>query len=144
MRVFHFGDVVEHVDGSTGAFALHLQCPWRIDGRDGTVSGSDDLWVHASVPTPPEEWSYEDGNSLQDRRLGELLDSYDPRTRSWMNRSERLVVASIDGSDRGDVVIGLTGDHTLRVFPARSGDESWRLFRPRHEDAHFVFGEAEA
>jgi hypothetical protein len=144
MRGFHFGDIVEHDDGSTGVFALHLQCPWRIDGPDGTVTGSDDLWVHAAMSKPPDEWSYEDGDSLQDRRLAELLGTYDARTRSWVNAAERLVVTSVDGSDHGDVVIVLTGGYTLRVFPARSRDESWRLFRPRVEDAHVVFGAAEA
>ncbi|MGC1349900.1 MAG: hypothetical protein WA858_08970 [Xanthobacteraceae bacterium] len=38
MLVLHFGDirVLPARQGSIGAYALHIQCPWRFDGPDGT------------------------------------------------------------------------------------------------------------
>ena len=62
MRVLHFGAVIEGEDGSWGECALHLQCPWRLDGPAGPVTGQDDLWEHATLEVPPvcrsddEDW----------------------------------------------------------------------------------------
>ncbi len=41
MRVLHFGEITVDDDerGSTGEIALHIQCPWRIEGPDGIVTG---------------------------------------------------------------------------------------------------------
>lgn len=68
MRVLHFGAVTEGDDGSWGEYALHLQCPWRIDGPGGTLTGQDDLWEHATLEVPPKNWSFEQSESLQDAR----------------------------------------------------------------------------
>jgi hypothetical protein len=142
MRNFDFGEVSPNPNGGSGGeYALHLQCPWRIDGPQGTVTGSDDLWEHETLPLPPSGWTYESGESLQDRRLGELLGGYDAETRSWVNPGSGLVVLEVDASDLGDVTLKLAGGYTLRIFPARSCDESWRLFRPRSAELHVVFGE---
>ena len=128
MRVFHFGDIVEHEVGSSGEMALHLQCPWRLDGPLGTITGSDDIWLHRDLRARPENWSYEDGESLQDQRLSGLLGSYDLR------------VIAIDATRQGEVTIRFNGDYVLRLFPACSRGESWRLFRPGNAQiGHVVF-----
>jgi hypothetical protein len=75
MLVLHFGDIRPHPsgDGTVGAYALHVQCPWRLDGPTGTVTGDGDLWVYAGTGERPESWSYDDGLSLQDIRLAGLF-----------------------------------------------------------------------
>jgi hypothetical protein len=137
-RGFHCGAIRPHSRGSCGEYALHLQCSWRIDGPDGIVTGTEDLWQHVEPDVRPDDWSHEHGDSLQDARLGELLGSFDPVTRSWINSDGRLTVSAIDASDRGDLTIDLAGGFTLRAFPAGSRDEMWRLFQPGTEQAHFV------
>lgn len=139
MRVLHFGTVVDGEDGSWAEYALHLQCPWRLDGPSGTVTGQDDLLEHVTLEVPPDDWSFEQGESLQDGRLGSLLGSYDERTRSWINKAPgRLVVQSVDATNYGDLTLSLSGGYVLRVFPASSRGESWRIFSPRSDAAHFV------
>src|SRR5215470_17765318 len=59
MLVLHFGDVRAHPsgEGTIGAYALHVQCPWRLDGPSGTVTGRDDLWEYAGPGERPPNWS---------------------------------------------------------------------------------------
>src|SRR5262245_25598399 len=81
MRGFHFGRVSVDEAGkrSSGEFALHIQCPWRIEGPDGIVTGRTDLWEPAE---PGKEinwdtWDYDEDENLQDRRVGALLGTFD-------------------------------------------------------------------
>ena len=139
MRVLHFGAVTEAEDRSWGEYALHLQCPWRIDGPGGMLTGQDDLWEHATLEVPPENWSFEQGESLQDARLGTLLGGYDERTRSWINTVPgHLVVTHVEATEYGDLTLAFSGGYTLRVFPASSRNELWRLFSPGNDADHFV------
>ncbi len=75
MLVLHFGDIRAHSSGkgTVGAYALHVQGPWRFDGPIETITGRDDLWEYAGPGRPPPNWSYEDGLSLQDQRLDNFL-----------------------------------------------------------------------
>src|SRR5262245_15811696 len=79
MLVLHFGDIRASGDGTVGAYALHVQCPWRFDGLGGTVTGRDDLWDYAGPGERPANWSYEDGRSLQDQRWSNFF-ARDERT----------------------------------------------------------------
>lgn len=78
-RNFHFGEVREYPADNLGRartggeFALHLGSPWRIEGPNGMVNGSEDIWHHAEQEAPPAGWTYEQGSSLQDQRPSELL-----------------------------------------------------------------------
>jgi len=57
MKVFHFGELRPHPKGgTTGAFALHVQCPWRIISREAIVTGSDDYWQPAPTVNK-EDWT---------------------------------------------------------------------------------------
>src|SRR4051812_41512588 len=79
---FHFGNVRQVEDGSKGEYALHIGCPWRIESATGIVTGSADLRRWAFGERQPQGWNYDDGNSLQDVRIAQLLKGYDTRTRS--------------------------------------------------------------
>ena len=45
LRNFQFGPMRAVEGGTLGEWALHVQCPWRIEGPDGNiVTGRSDLW----------------------------------------------------------------------------------------------------
>jgi tetratricopeptide (TPR) repeat protein len=141
MRNFHFGKIRLIERGSIGEYALHIQCPWRIDSMAGIVTGSQDLWHWAFGEHEPLGWDFEDGNSLQDVRLGELLKGYDKHTESYVNMTDKLVVESIQASPFSDVSLFLSGGYRLILFPTSLFGESWRLFRPDDDTSiHFVVG----
>jgi hypothetical protein len=130
MLMLHFGDVRPHQSGSgtVGAYALHVQCPWRLDGPDRTITGSSDLWAYAGSGEHPANWSYEDGLSLQDRKLDETVGSYDAGTRSWYNKSGLFTVTAALLKPYGEVELQFSGGYTLAIFPAGSAGEAWRFF----------------
>jgi hypothetical protein len=119
MLVLHFGDIRAHSSGkgTVGAYALHVQGPWRFDGPTGTITGRDDLWEYAGSGERPPNWSYEDGPSLQDQRLDGFLGPRDESTQSWVNEIDRLVVTSAQQTNRGDVRLELTADTQSYCFP---------------------------
>ena len=141
LRGFHFGRVTE--DGSRnqsqGEFVLHIQCPWRVEGPDGIVTGRSDLWEPADLPEKLDRdlWDYETNENLQDRRIGQLLGAYDPKTRSWVNSTRHLVVEAVEADDFGGAVLSLSGGYRIAIFPSGSTGEDWRFFRPSFS-GHFV------
>lgn len=141
MRGFHFGRLTLRPDGkgSVGEFALHIQCPWRIDGPDGIVTGDGDLWDSAE---PDEEvdwdtWHYDENENLQDWQIAALLGGYDPSTRSFTNDTGFLVVEGVEADDFGGATVTLSGGYRLSIFPSGGVGEDWRLFRPS-APSHFV------
>jgi hypothetical protein len=139
MLVLHFGDIRVHSSGTgtVGAYALHVQCPWRLEGPTGTVTGRDDLWIYAGPGGHPPGWSYDDGLSLQDKRFAELF-VRDEETRSWLNHGDRFTVTAARQTKRGDVTLDLGSQHAIVLFPVSSKSEAWRLFAPGSE-RHLVF-----
>jgi len=141
MRGFHFGDATAADDGrgNHGQFLLHVQCPWRIEGPDGIVTGRTDLWSPAD-PDANIDWDtwdcYKDEN-LQDLRIASLLGGYDAATRSPINATDLLVVEGVDADEYGGATISLSGGYRLVLFPSGSAGEDWRLFKPRSRH-HFV------
>ncbi|HYO49167.1 MAG TPA: hypothetical protein VEW94_04895, partial [Chloroflexia bacterium] len=85
MANFQFGDIVEVEGGTLGEYALHVQCPWRIDGPDGIITGQYDLWRSESGAIMPDDWEPTICDNLQDRKLGELFQGYDAQTISHVN-----------------------------------------------------------
>jgi hypothetical protein len=140
MLVLHFGDIRPHPsgEGTIGAYALHVQCPWRFDGPAGTVTGRDDLWEYVGPGERPPDWSHEDGHSLQDLRFSHFFER-DERTRSWVNQSDRLVVIRAELTNRGEVRLELSNGYAILVFPAGYRHEAWRLFAPGGDGDHLVF-----
>jgi hypothetical protein len=139
MLVLHFGDIRAHSsgEGTIGAYALHVQCPWRLEGPIRTVTGRDDLWVYAGPGERPPNWSYEEGFSLQDKRFANLF-IRDESTRSWVNESTRFVVIATHQTKRGDVKLELANEHAILLFPAGSNCEAWRFFSPGSR-RHLIF-----
>lgn len=140
MRMFDFGPIRRFGRGSAGTYALHVQCPWRIEGPKGVITGRSDLWQPAVVTRnfDWDGWDYEKGPNLQDKRVGRFMGEYDPETRSHVNTADRLVVESVSGDACGGAVIALSGGYRIVLFPAGARGEDWRIFRPRKRTAHFV------
>jgi hypothetical protein len=140
MLVVHFGEIRPHPSGrgTVGDYAFHVQCPWRFDGPAGTITGRDDLWEYAGPGERPDDWSHEDGHSLQDQRFGHFFDR-DESTRSWVNLSDRFAVVHTDQTSLGDVTLELSGGYAVRVFPAGCGHEAWRFFMPGSDADHLLF-----
>ncbi len=129
MRTFQFGALRPVDRGSVGDFALHVQCPWRIEGPDGIVTGRLDLWEPVDDNAPfDENWDYEKSPNLQDARLEQ-----------WLARNESfLVVKSVDADEFGGAAIIFGQGFVLRLFPAGTRGEDWRLFRPKTGAPHLV------
>jgi hypothetical protein len=137
MHAFHVGTVRPVERGSVGEYALHVQCAWRIEGANGIVTGSADLWRPLSPDIDREAWNYEDGN-MQDALLHKWLGGYDEQTYSCFNADGRLVVEAVGADDCGGANFTLSGGFRLVLFPEGSDGENWRLFQPRTDAAHLV------
>jgi hypothetical protein len=129
LRTLQFGTLRPVGRGSVGDFALHVQCPWRIEGPDGVVTGRLDLWQPVENNAPfDENWDYEKSPNLQDVRVDQ-----------WLAQNERsLVVKSVDADEFGGAAITFAQGYVLRLFPAGTRGEDWRLFRPNTDTPHFV------
>ena len=102
MRTLQFGSLRPGGGGSVGDFALHIQCPWRIDGPDGIVTGRLDLWrpVEDDAKIDYETWDYDESPNLQDFRLDRLL------ARDGLT----LIVESVDTDEFGVIVFKRIGE----------------------------------
>jgi hypothetical protein len=140
LRIFQFGPIRKVEQGSIGDYALHIQCPWRIEGPQGIVTGRSDLWepADASPEIDWKNWNYDRDENLQDKCVGGWLGSYDPQTRSFVNESDQLVVEAVQADIYGGAMIILSGSYRLVLFPAGTRGEDWRIFQPGTDEPHFV------
>ncbi len=140
MRIFHFGQIKTVEDGTIGEYALHVQCPWRIEGPQGIVTGRSDLWepTEADADFDWDSWDYEKDGNLQDKLIGSLLGEYDPQTKSYITNSNKFVVEDVQVDRYGGVSIALSGGYRIAIFPAGSRAEDWRIFCPESDAPHFV------
>lgn len=140
MRIFHFGPIQAAENGTVGEYALHIQCPWRIEGPQGIVTGSCDLCEPGEIngDIDWDTWDYEKNENLQDRLIGNLLSNYDPQTRSFINENDKLVVEAVSADIYGGAAIMLSGGYRLVLFTAGTRGEDWRIFSPKTSEPHFV------
>jgi hypothetical protein len=47
LRVFQFGTLREDAGRTRADFALHIQCPWRLEQGSHIITGRSDLWEPA-------------------------------------------------------------------------------------------------
>lgn len=131
----HFGDEVEipNMRGGTrkvGAWALHIDCPWRITGLDGVVTGSGDYW---EPPVLGKDGRYEDFDAYKDRTR------FDIQIRKFVSEFRGSCVGNISVDSVGGFRLSIGRWNLLEVFPINSQDiECWRLFQPDNSTDHFV------
>jgi len=116
-----------------GAYALHLQCAWRITGPSGIVVGSRDLFYAPGgdpYNEPPDfDWAQPGANRRDHRTAGLIAEM----------AVSPLRVESVHGDAVGGFRLVLSDGYTLEVFPDDSlPAEHWRLFQPSTEAEHFV------
>lgn len=141
MRVFGFGALRPYRKGTAGKFALHIQCPWRLEGPEGIITGRSDLYVPAEEPDESfdwDSWDYERDGNRQDMRVADLLRGSDLHSRSPVDVTESLIVEAIDADELCGVAISISGGYRLVVFPDSAKGEHWRFFRPGSGLPHFV------
>ena len=140
MRVFHFGTMhpapessiplLKHKpQGAVGDFALHIQCPWRIETDNEILTGRADLWKPCELreDISYDDWDYEKEGNLQDRRIEEFF-----------SKNENVIVESAVVQSNGSFALTFRGGYRLVVFPSGSVGENWRLFRPSSDEPHLV------
>jgi hypothetical protein len=141
MLGLHFGPITVSDAGkrSFGVFVLHVQCAWRFERGAYTITGRDDLWKYAGPGERPKNWSYEDHQSLQDKKLNQVLGQYQhERGGGWFNEGGDFEVTDVVCNELGDVKITLSGGYTFSMFPA-GNVEAWRVFGPGKTERHVVF-----
>ena len=131
MRMFHFGKMREVGCGAVGEYALHVQCPWRIEIKDRIITGRYDLFEPAERTEnfDWESWNWDENETLQDRLVSDLL------------AKTELTVHNVATDCHGGATLDLSGGYALVLFPAGSEGEDWRVFKPRGEGErgeHFV------
>lgn len=140
MRIFHFGEVHTDDKGSFAQYAIHVQCAWRIEGPGDIITGRSDLWEPAQ--TGPDfdwkSWDYDTSENLQDHKLSRFLNDHTPGTYSAPLPAARLIVERIEADTYGGATIHFSGNYRLRIFPAGSEGEDWRIFEPNRQKPHFV------
>lgn len=142
MRGFHFGKIVRKNGKNVGAYALHIQCPWRIESETAIVTGSQDWYVFAGeaegVREDPDSWDPACGGSLQESRLRALFGCPIDQDRTITNRTDKLFVTGVEQEAHGGCRIVLDGRLCIVLFPCASEGEYWRLFRVGDVTRHLV------
>jgi hypothetical protein len=135
VRLFHFGVAC---GGECGRYAIHLQCPWRIETAVAVLTGLNDWYVPALSDEQADDWDPAKGGSLQEAVLRELMGDTVSSSRSIINRTDSLVVVGVDTDAFGGFRLNLSDGMRLSVFPCSSKGEQWRLLQPGTELGHFV------
>jgi hypothetical protein len=128
MRIFHFGILKPaHNRGQVGEFALHVQCPWRIECPEGILTGRYDLFEPAEMHEgfEYENWDWDGNETLQDRLITQFI-------------SVAPTVEAVETGIHGSASVIMAGGYNLVLFPAGSHGEDWRIFKPGSNDEHFV------
>jgi hypothetical protein len=145
MRTLQFGNTEARIGGGVvGEYALHVQCPWRLEDDARMITGSDDLYEPAEQSEQlTESFDWEKGDSLQERTLRDLLKGYDTNTKQIVNSTSLLTVDAVQADSAGGFCLGLSGGYRFLVFPNGTRREAWRLFKPSKDgiesnERHFV------
>ena len=145
MRVLQFGKSHSLARGGVvGEYALHTQCPWRLENDAGIITGSHDLYdPYEKGDAVDDSFDWEKGLSLQEGILREQLQGYDENTRQIVNATNLLVVEDVQADSSGGFCLALSGGYRFLVFPSGTRTEAWRFFKPSTDEfdsdaPHFV------
>ncbi len=131
---FQFGDlstkIVRGKPRTVAAYALHLQCPWRIIYNRKIILGSADMYR-------PNSHYQEDRSSFNWDEPGE--NALDEKLEAFIFDKINWNVESIKVDDYGGFILYFSNGYQLETFPNETSDdgELWRLLM-RDEQQHFV------
>ena len=138
MRCFCFGKFTNDIK-ATEERALHVQCPWRIKNPSADiVTGRADLWESVDEKVDVTTWTYETSENVQDQKINLLLDILYEKHRLKPDDPTPLEVESVEAQACGDAVIHFSEGYKLELFISGTRGESWRIFRPKSGERHFV------
>lgn len=138
IRQFHFGEIQGHGDKWWGKFALHVSGPWRLDGPEGLVTGSEDLGHSAAGTAGADSDGADVALTLQDVSLGRFF-GVSPGKAGFMRLAGKgFVVEKVDVDAGAALTIRLSFQVAIRAFPAGTLDEAWRFFSPDADERHLV------
>ena len=140
LRVFQFGAIRHSDAGAVGRYAIHIQCPWRLDHDDRIVTGRTDLWepLDSSAVVDWDAWHYDHEANLQDALLTNFIPHQSQDIQSQSAQIHQLVVEAVEADAYGGAIITFSDNYRLVIFPAGSGGEDWRIFQPATSEPHFV------
>lgn len=123
-----------------GAWALHVQCAWRLEVGSSVHTGKSDLWEPETEPDDNfdwQTWDFEAGN-LRDRRMKQLFgDALDDPGTAAKSR-EQIVVEDVQADSFGGARILMSQGYCLNMFPDGTRAEDWRFFSWDEGSQHFV------
>ena len=138
LHAFHFGDRLtrrrrDGTEMNVGAYALHIQCAWRITAGHRVVVASRDRYTPRGNPdVVPDDFTWDQPKAtLCDERLERLLET---------PAAPHLVVSAVHPGTCGAFTFDFTSGHALEVFPDSSTSEYWRFidFLASPEPEHYV------
>jgi hypothetical protein len=113
-------------------YALHLTCSWLIAEANQVLVASDDRFFHAG-DDPFLDYEQFNWNSPEGNRLDERIAQLNAKI-----QRKPLIVNSVEADELGGLIIHLSENYSLSVFPNTSFSEYWRLFEPGIDSPHFV------
>lgn len=120
-------------------WCLHVSCTWRLESKDGIVTGSYDWTEHVvRKDILSEEWDPAKGGSLQESILRKLLKDDSGEDRTIRNRTNLLTVKHIKVDECGGFRLIFDRNYELVAFPSTTRGEMWRIFPDYSEDQYFV------
>ncbi|MCG8459694.1 MAG: hypothetical protein MI919_25720 [Holophagales bacterium] len=150
IAIFQLGELTFSTDRrgrpiAHGKFALHVCCPWRLEGAAGILTGYSDMWVLEDPEREvPEGWCFHTDGSLYRTRARQLPGIYDLETQQ-RQASDRLVVERVESDRYAGTVLELSQGFRIVLFPSgsagpdwESGQEDWRFFEVGSKAAHWV------
>jgi hypothetical protein len=130
-----------------GEWALHIQCPWRIERGDAIYTGRSDLFnpengryddAYRAALDGDGCFDYESGN-LRDRKIFALFDGVaETSAGQALPDGRRITVEAVDADRFGGASIVLSDGLRLVIFPDASMGEAWRFFSLADAGEHFV------
>ena len=112
-----------------GKYALHIQCPWRIESPEGKIIiGSGDIFIPKDKNTADDNFIQKTGNTRFDVLAKEI--------------NGEAIVSGIEADETGSIIITFQNSWELLIFIETSYIdeyyESWRFFEPDTDNDHFV------
>ena len=137
IAMFQFGERRSLPDRSkkprvVGAFALHIQCAWRIVGAAGIIVGWNDRYF------APGKDPFRDHETF-DYEVPAIT-RFEERVAVYLIERVTLspVVSAINADAAGSFRLMMSDETAVEVFPDLSFGEHWRLFEPGNPKRHFV------
>ena len=140
MRTFGFGKSLPDQQDPSEEWALHIQCPWRLESETGIVTGKSDWYEPVDESWDSEAGRLDTSDRLQDARLKSIFSSSAEPNGPLRNTSDQFAVEAVEIGDYGDFSIALSGGFRLHAFPDGSRGEYWRVFKRGDFGSHHVCG----